>query len=124
MTKTFALLLISVLLGSVMTVSGCETKTPVPANLPAIGSTRLVDGTKNIVVGVGNNPFEYVSKGESLILLSLDDEAYKAVFVPDAGVVVKVDPTKPSCLVGAVEKLNSDWPKGNYILVEYDQVNN
>lgn len=116
---------VTVLLGAVMIVSGCGTVSiGAIQNSPAVGSSYEVDGVKNIVVGSGNQPFEYVSTGESLILQNLSMKDWKAVYVPDEGVLVQVDPSKPSCLVGDVEKLDSNWPAGSYVLVEYDRANN
>jgi len=92
--------------------------------IPPAGSAYTVDGQKTIVVAGGERAFEYVSKGESLILIYLQDPLYKSVIVADEGVRIKVDPSKPSCLVGGVEKLDSAWKKGAYLLVEYDRANN
>jgi len=92
--------------------------------IPPPGSAYTVDGQKTIVVAGGDRAFEYVSKGESLILIYLQDPSYKSVIVADEGVRVKVDPSKPSCQVGGVEKLDSMWKKGTYLLVEYDRANN
>lgn len=93
--------------------------------LPLSGSAYTVDGQKTIVVGGGNKAFEYVSRGESLILIYMEDNAYKYVLVADEGVKVKVDPDKPSCLVGGREMLDSSiWKKGTYLLVEYDRSGN
>ena len=63
--------------------------------LPAVGDVYRVDKTEYKVVGVGTNPFEFVSSGESLEIKILNKIPGTIVITPKKGEIVKVDPSKP-----------------------------
>lgn len=88
-------------------------------DIPKTGSRHVVDGVSTVVIGAGRAPFSYVARGESLILVCLEDPNMKIVLVPDEGAQVKVDPGKPSCTVDGKEQLNEYFRKGTYVLFEY-----
>ncbi len=108
--------------------------TPGLADMSGIkaGDSYVHENTNYIVAGAGTSAFEYTATGESLVVVMGETPASVMVIVPNAGEVVKVDPSVPMVWVAGKQNQSfagNSWLMKNgkgkpYMLLEYDRASN
>jgi hypothetical protein len=123
--KRFVLYLIIpvICVGMVSASTAAEEK-----EIPKLGSRMKVDGVWFFVRGVGDKPFEYIAKGDSLAIQTIGIPG-SIIIVPKKGAKVRIDPTIPMIWVDGKEdkwcKTNSYFKKHAknkvFVLLEIDR---
>ncbi len=92
--------------------------------IPKVGNNFYFDGVNWIVVGVGNQLFEYRAENGIFAIVNLDEMDCLLVIIRDKTVTITIDPSIPSVKANGNELLKIYGDKGTYALLEFNKKDN